>query len=565
MSSLPIHEIPSRLDVALFAARACGLRLLRLLREAFSRSRAKRHLKSGFLTEAPIIAQISSPLWTTAGGPKEHALTAGKVENLRVALRHIDGVALPPGEMFSFWRQCGPPWRVRGFVPGRELREGCMVPAAGGGLCQLSNALFRAASSAQLEIVERHAHSRVVSGSRAAIGDDARVFWNYVDLRFRAPYGLRIEGKLTHDHLVVTLRAAPVSIAASPVRAPESPAVSRAEANDCLTCPQIACRRYDEEAAPPRPRSTAWLLDACTPEFSRYFSMTARANDALLIPTRRLARSRYAWPRGLCAREASADIAALRRSLAMRGAGHGGTLQARALNADADLAVAYARRLSPIDTHLVVAQNSLPHLWRMGALGGRRFSVAMTRLPMENLHAVLDEAARFYPTPPTRKQRDLKAGRFGRWLNPLGRWDWWELGGRFDGLVTGQKRSGSGSESMISSGPDRGRDLIGGVVRAFGGEPTEFEAEIEANIDLVSSLLHAARRKEAHAFPTAVVLPVSACKSEFRWLDSLGWRPIPEETKAILSLPDDATFEETATAAYEIHAETAVAGIAYHF
>jgi hypothetical protein len=35
------------------------------------------------------------------------------------------------------------------------------------------------------------------------------------------------------------------------------------------------------------------------------------------------------------------------------------------------------------------------------------------------------------------KERDAHAGGYGRWLNPLGRWDWWELGGRFDGLVSG--------------------------------------------------------------------------------------------------------------------------------
>ena len=54
------------------------------------------------------------------------------------------------------------------------------------------------------------------------------------------------------------------------------------------------------------------------------------------------------------------------------------------------------------------------------------------------------------------KERDARAGGYGRWLNLLGRWDWWELGGRFDGLVSGERRAGAGADSMISSGPNRG-------------------------------------------------------------------------------------------------------------
>jgi hypothetical protein len=47
---------------------------------------------------------------------------------------------------------------------------------------------------------------------------------------------------------------------------------------------------------------------------------------------------------------------------------------------------------------------------------------------------------------------------------------------------------------MISSGKNRGRDLLGGVLRALGGKTSEVEAEIAANVDLVSSLLEAVGR-----------------------------------------------------------------------
>ena len=165
----------------------------------------------------------------------------------------------------------------------------------------------------------------------------------------------------------------------------------------------------------------------------------------------------------------------------------------------------------------------------------------------------------------TWNERDPVTGGYGRWLNPLGRWDWWDLGGRFDGHIVGDRRPEAGQRSIVSSGPSRGRELIGRLIRAFGAKSSEVEADITANVDLVSALLEAARRGEERAFPIAIVLPVGACAPEFRWFDALGWRPIPPETKTLLLAPHDASFKETAMAAYERFANMAVAAIAYHF
>src|SRR4051812_13627990 len=69
----------------------------------------------------------------------------GKRVNVTLAAPALDGVLLAPGATFSFWRAVGPPRASLGFRHGMELRGGCVVPALGGGLCLLSNALFRAA------------------------------------------------------------------------------------------------------------------------------------------------------------------------------------------------------------------------------------------------------------------------------------------------------------------------------------------------------------------------------------------------------------------------------------
>src|SRR5690606_35089298 len=107
------------------------------------------------------LVELRSPLWRDMT-PEEFPLTAGKVENLRRAAAAFDGIEVPSGQIFSFWRQLGRTTRAKGFVHGRELREGCLVPALGGGLCQLSGQLYQAALKAGLEIMERHAHSRVL-------------------------------------------------------------------------------------------------------------------------------------------------------------------------------------------------------------------------------------------------------------------------------------------------------------------------------------------------------------------------------------------------------------------
>jgi hypothetical protein len=397
MISATQPHYPGLADSLLFQAKAIGLRWRRKAIELANRSFAHPHRRGSSLVAAPAIAEARSPLWTNVAGPKERALTAGKVHNMRLALRGIDGVEVAAGEIFSFWKQVGRPSRARGFVAGRELREGCLIASPGGGLCQLSNALYEAALRAGFEIVERHAHSRRVPGSRAALGRDATVFWNYVDLRFRAPRAFRIEAQLTSDALVVAFRAA----APGAELHLSSPTGDVAVAHDCVSCGESDCRRNNPEISNDNSLSSAWLVDAATPEFSALFDRLARASDALMLPTRRFAGKRYSWPKGRCLRESAATFATLRRSLSLRHAGQGGALQAKALEADARLAAAYAARLSHLDTHLFVAQNLAPHLWRLGVLQGRRFSVLMQRLPMAALQARLDEAALHYRESPT--------------------------------------------------------------------------------------------------------------------------------------------------------------------
>lgn len=397
MTEHVLGRAPTRWNMALFELKASAFRLKRSVYEAYVSQGARRHGKAGNLAGARVLARVSSPLWPPLQGEKERALTAGKIHNLRRALRHIDGIEVAAGSLFSFWRQVGRATRARGFVKGRELREGCLIANVGGGLCQLSNALYEAAVSAGFEIVERHAHSRMVAGSRAAAGRDATVFWNYVDLRFRSASAFRIEAVMRQGMLEIVLRGETASGLRKETDLREE---ERLAANDCNSCGQKECHRNDPEKPQPLldEGPTAWLVDACWPEFSILFAATARTEDALFVPQRLRQSSRHAWPRHVVAEETCATLVALRRALSLRHAPRQGrVLQDMMLRYDELLASRYARKLSHLHTHLVISQNLLPHLWRMGELQGRSFDVLMVRHPMRELQAKLDLAKLHYP------------------------------------------------------------------------------------------------------------------------------------------------------------------------
>src|SRR5262245_22187107 len=240
------RALPTRRQAALFVGKAWCFRAQRWLRDPAGR-RPRRLERKPVVARGRRLAVSHSPLYAN-GVQAERALQAGKVQNLRVAARYLHGLVIPAGALFSFWAQVPRPMRRLGFVRGRELREGCVIAGVGGGLCQLSNALYDTALMAGCEIVERHAHSRRLPGSMAARGRDATVFWNYVDLRFRAPVDCQLAVALTRDELSVTIRRIGES-APQPRRGVASELRSvdvRAIAQDCESCGMTGCFRHGD-------------------------------------------------------------------------------------------------------------------------------------------------------------------------------------------------------------------------------------------------------------------------------------------------------------------------------
>ncbi|MDF2454606.1 MAG: hypothetical protein K0R51_599 [Cytophagaceae bacterium] len=365
----------------------------------------KRFKDEGLLKDKPVIALSESELWNPSDNADNWILTAGKIENLRIAVRKLHGLEIKANEVFSFWKHMGNPNFGKGYVIGREIREGCIVPTVAGGLCQISNALYDAALKANFDILERHRHTRVIPGSLAEQDRDATVKWNYIDLRFRFSKSFRIEVELTTDKLLVVFR----SDAAEDQGGKQSPGLRQSNTlNDCYSCGNLACFKHPDRSSIKQEQAlTTYILDEKWPEYEEYIKNNADPDDYCIVPlnpTRLFKSDRYNWHTFPKNKIKATTLAGLYRILAARWAVKSKTnVFQLSLKLDKKIAKRAARLIPIESTHVVVAQNLLPFLFETGALGGRTFDVLMTRLPIEKLHERLDMAHAHYQDSKTLK------------------------------------------------------------------------------------------------------------------------------------------------------------------
>ncbi len=133
----------------------------------------------------------------------------GRVHNVTLAAAKINGLLIKPGDVFSFNDAVGDISAATGFQPAYIIKEGKTVLGDGGGVCQVSTTLFRAALAAGLPIVERRAHAyRVQYYEQAGFkaGLDATVFAPSVDLKIKndTPGYILIQTKTDPTNLSLT-------------------------------------------------------------------------------------------------------------------------------------------------------------------------------------------------------------------------------------------------------------------------------------------------------------------------------------------------------------------------
>ena len=109
---------------------------------------------------------------------------ANRITNIKVGSSMFNGVLIKPGEEFSTLKTLGDISTTRGFLPELVIKEDSTRPEVGGGLCQVSTTLFRAALNAGLKITERTNHRYRVSYYEPPVGMDATIYDPAPDLKF---------------------------------------------------------------------------------------------------------------------------------------------------------------------------------------------------------------------------------------------------------------------------------------------------------------------------------------------------------------------------------------------
>ncbi len=111
-------------------------------------------------------------------------------ENIRISTSVFNHRLLMPGEVISFNETTGPRsaengYQSAGVIVGNRLESGL-----GGGVCQTSTTFYNAALRADLEIVERRAHTMPVGYVER--GTDGAVAYGALDLKIKNPFDFPI-------------------------------------------------------------------------------------------------------------------------------------------------------------------------------------------------------------------------------------------------------------------------------------------------------------------------------------------------------------------------------------
>ena len=124
---------------------------------------------------------------------------ASRSANVTNGCNLINGTLLYPGEEFSAYNTIKPFTEENGYRLAGSYLNGKVVESLGGGICQVSSTLYNAVLRAELQVVERHNHSMVVTyvdkSADAAIAESAGKDFRFVN---SSDHPIYIEG-YTHD------------------------------------------------------------------------------------------------------------------------------------------------------------------------------------------------------------------------------------------------------------------------------------------------------------------------------------------------------------------------------
>jgi vancomycin resistance protein YoaR len=106
-----------------------------------------------------------------------------RIQNIRTSSKRFNGLILKPQEEFSFNTVLGSVEAVDGYAEEKVIKNMKLQYELGGGICQVSTTLFRAAIAAGFPILERRPHAFPVQYYNPQ-GFDATIYPGVTDFRF---------------------------------------------------------------------------------------------------------------------------------------------------------------------------------------------------------------------------------------------------------------------------------------------------------------------------------------------------------------------------------------------
>ncbi len=127
---------------------------------------------------------------------------ANRRHNIKVGAETFHGLLIAPQEEFSVVENLGEINAASGYLPELVIKDNRTIPEYGGGLCQVSTTLFRAALASGLPITARQNHSYRVSYYEPA-GTDATIYNPSPDLKFvnDSDYHILIQARIENNDL----------------------------------------------------------------------------------------------------------------------------------------------------------------------------------------------------------------------------------------------------------------------------------------------------------------------------------------------------------------------------
>lgn len=127
-----------------------------------------------------------------------------RIFNINKACEIINNKIVEPNEEFSFNETIGPMNEAYGFKKATGFdSDGNLIQIPGGGMCQISSTLYNAVMLANLEVTERHAHSRRVNYVPA--DKDATIYYPTLDFKFLNNTDSRIKILASTDDYSITI------------------------------------------------------------------------------------------------------------------------------------------------------------------------------------------------------------------------------------------------------------------------------------------------------------------------------------------------------------------------